>query len=257
MTREEATAYIKEWLKDEYLDGKDRAALTAIIEESEQEPKYCDRNICIQNEYNGIGCDECEVTKSKKPCIDAVSRQTAIVQLSHNKTGDDDCDVIIQKDIETIKALPPVTPHGELPSCESCMNGNQEEKAKLCQKSYLAGMEHSRQESCDKCVYSTKDGDCQYDDITEAIPPFEPCDDAISRQYLLDNCVVDKVTMPYVPVGKIKNAPPVTVQPKTGHWNRVTDKAGHLVWECDCGWQQRFATNFCPDCGMKMEANNE
>ena len=32
-----------------------------------QEPKYCDRNICIQNEYNGIGCDECEVTKSQEP----------------------------------------------------------------------------------------------------------------------------------------------------------------------------------------------
>ena len=31
-----------------------------------QEPKYCDRNICIKNEYNGIGCDECEVTKSQK-----------------------------------------------------------------------------------------------------------------------------------------------------------------------------------------------
>lgn len=28
----------------------------------EQEPKYCDRNICIQNEYNGIGCDECNVS---------------------------------------------------------------------------------------------------------------------------------------------------------------------------------------------------
>lgn len=32
-----------------------------------QEPKYCDRNICLKNEYNGIGCDECEVTKSQKP----------------------------------------------------------------------------------------------------------------------------------------------------------------------------------------------
>lgn len=41
---------------------------------------------------------------------DVISRQAAIVQLSHNKNGDDDCDVIIQKDIETIKALPPVTP---------------------------------------------------------------------------------------------------------------------------------------------------
>ena len=32
-----------------------------------QEQKYCDRNICVSNEYNGIGCDECEVTKSQNP----------------------------------------------------------------------------------------------------------------------------------------------------------------------------------------------
>lgn len=37
------------------------------------------------------------------------------------------------------------------------------------------------QEPCDKCVYSTSEG-CQYDDITETIPPF---DDAISRQAVL------------------------------------------------------------------------
>jgi len=34
-----------------------------------QEPKYCDRNICVSNEYNGIGCDECEVTKSQEPKV--------------------------------------------------------------------------------------------------------------------------------------------------------------------------------------------
>ena len=40
---------------------------------------------------------------------------------------------------------------------------------------------------------------------------------------------------------------------KTGHWIRVTDKSGYLVWECDkCGWQQRYNTNFCPNCGVKM-----
>lgn len=36
--------------------------------------------------------------------------------------------------------------------------------------------------TCDKCVYSTSEG-CQYDDITETIPPFEDC---ISRQAVLD-----------------------------------------------------------------------
>lgn len=30
--------------------------------------------------------------------------------------------------------------------CEDCCNGNQEEKAKLCQKSYIAGMEHSSED---------------------------------------------------------------------------------------------------------------
>lgn len=37
---------------------------------------------------------------------DLISRNTAIVQLSHNKNGNDDCDTIVQKDIETIKTLP-------------------------------------------------------------------------------------------------------------------------------------------------------
>lgn len=47
-------------------------------------------------------------------------------------------------------------------------------------------------------------------------------------------------------------------EPKTGHWIRVTDKTGHLVWECDkCSWQQRFNTNFCPDCGAKMVYQQE
>ena len=56
---------------------------------------------------------------------DAISRQAAIVQLSHNKNGDDDCDVIIQNDIETIKALPPATPQPATPQqkvgrCKDC-----------------------------------------------------------------------------------------------------------------------------------------
>ncbi len=38
--------------------------------------------------------------------------------------------------------LPPVKPQ-EL--CSNCCNGNQIEKAKLCQKSYLAGMEHEQE----------------------------------------------------------------------------------------------------------------
>lgn len=45
-----------------------------------------------------------------EPCGDAISRKAAVVQLHHNKTGDDDIDVIIEKDIATIQTLPPVIP---------------------------------------------------------------------------------------------------------------------------------------------------
>ena len=89
-----------------------------------------------------------------------------------------------------------------------------------------------------------------------------PATDAISRQAVLN--ILDDMVKDYIKENdfdkaqgvawvKVQKLPPVNPQPKTGHWNRVTDKAGHLVWECDCGWQQRFATNFCPDCGTKME----
>ena len=46
---------------------------------------------------------------------DPIERQDAIIQLSHNKNGDDDCDVIVQKDIETIKQLPSAQPEPAIP----------------------------------------------------------------------------------------------------------------------------------------------
>lgn len=50
------------------------------------------------------------LSEQPEPCEDAVSRKDAIIQLSHNKNGDPDCDVIIQHDIEALKQLPSVTP---------------------------------------------------------------------------------------------------------------------------------------------------
>ena len=56
-------------------------------------------------------------------------------------------------------------------------------------EAYKMAIKALEQEPCDKCVYSTKDGYCQYDDITETIPPFEQCDDAISRQAVKEQMI--------------------------------------------------------------------
>ena len=78
--------------------------------------------------------------------------------------------------------------------------------------------------------------------------------DLISRQAALDCFTATKLKkFDFILYAReeIKKLPSVTRQ--TGEWIRVTDNAGHLVWECDkCGWQQRYNTNFCPDCGAKM-----
>lgn len=89
--------------------------------------------------------------------------------------------------------------------------------------------------TCDKCVYSTSEG-CQYDDITETIPPFEDC---IRRQAVLnamyelcntgetlkenpwrDNPHIDAV------VEAIEELPSVTPQQRIGHSfpERATNK---------------------------------
>ena len=88
------------------------------------------------------------------------------------------------------------------------------------------------------------------------------CDDAISRQavlntlYSMDKALDENRTIEeYKELLKecYEQLPSVAHAEKTGHWIRVTDKTGHLVWECDkCGWQQRYNTDFCNDCGAKM-----
>ena len=56
--------------QEEWLDGMN------VLYGEEEEPRYCDRNICASNEVNGIECDECEVAKyhnledDDSPCLD-------------------------------------------------------------------------------------------------------------------------------------------------------------------------------------------
>lgn len=89
----------------------------------------------------------------------------------------------------------------------------------------------------------------------------EPCKDAISRQWLME-CVNEGWIK--FDTEKDKNrfmhlirdiAPPVTPQPKTGHWISHYDEDAKEGWwhECDrCHAERAFYTKFCPDCGAKM-----
>ena len=70
-----------------------------------QEPKYCDRNICIKNEYNGIGCDECEVTKSQELSSDLIRRQTVKEQMI--KYGFHAPDMTVTEFIENLPSVNP------------------------------------------------------------------------------------------------------------------------------------------------------
>lgn len=127
------------------------------------------------------------------------------------------------------------------------------------------------QEPCDDCAYSTKDGCCQYDDIAETIPPIEPCKDAIKREAVLNtldemDAALDenRTVEAYKELLKeyYKLLPPVTPQPKTGHWiYDYVSADGHRVYHCsECGCYLKpkhseplNSFKWCSLCGAKME----
>jgi len=84
----------------------------------------------------------------------------------------------------------------------------------------------------------------------------EPCEDAISRQ-----AVLDLVNSDWKYEGletDVASLPPVTPQSKTGHWIEEIDDYGEVIgWHCDkCYEDSGFTTdckwNHCPNCGAKM-----
>lgn len=100
----------------------------------------------------------------------------------------------------------------------------------------------------------------------------EPCDDCISRKAAIDELELQAKEMSqwserYMEQAKgvltakniIKDLLPATLHPKTGHWIEGE------VWEdTDGGWgrwqkcsvcrqSKHHKTNFCPNCGAKME----
>lgn len=172
--------------------------------------------------------------------------------------------------------------------CEFEQKMTKEEIHREKEQAYMQGYEDAskkyRQEPCDKCVYSAKDG-CQYDDITEAIPPFEPCEDAISKQAVLD---IIKFEYDWLLDAKGHNAdtkiafsgmkskvlalPPVNPQePKTGRWIEsdtvlivgYTDTDNYInlpAQECSICHKPHirgYGAYYCPNCGAKMEESED
>lgn len=93
----------------------------------------------------------------------------------------------------------------------------------------------------------------------------EPCDDVVSRQAVLDESFeVD--TREYgrievVGVDAIAALPPVTLQPKTGHWIEEDVFDGDVAYRCsecnelfwlESGTPKDNEYNFCPKCGKGL-----
>lgn len=76
----------------------------------------------------------------------------------------------------------------------------------------------------------------------------EPCEDCISRQAVLDLVNSDwKYEGLETAIGDL---PPVTPQPKTGHW--IPRNSFLLQYECsECGCQSE-KYKYCPNCGRRM-----
>lgn len=125
--------------------------------------------------------------------------------------------------------------------------------------------------------YGFKDNEEVYTNGSELIPVFrvkqwldhiEPCEDAVSRAWIrehlgefLRGCRAERT---YEEIAEdveayIDHAPSVTPKQRTGHWIReFNDIEGEVRFTCSsCGEFQLFETDFCPNCGAKMEGESE
>jgi len=94
----------------------------------------------------------------------------------------------------------------------------------------------------------------------------EPCEDCVSRsevENILHNTMYDNAThdKAYRVLGLVRkqvdNLPSVTPKPKMGRWialeNEEMETVGYYCSECDLPMETEQRTNFCPNCGARME----
>lgn len=134
----------------------------------------------------------------------------------------------------------------------------QEEYERGYAKGYADGQDQAvtnsaEQEPCDRCVYSTKDGYCQYDDVSETIPPLEPCDNAVSREAVKELIKCGVSTDTYDDVEQvckwIDALPSVTV--------RQTEKNCNTCKYSDKPYSEEPCKHCCDDVAEKWESEDK
>ena len=179
-------------------------------------------------------------------------------KIIHTQIYDDEHEEWLDKEMTIAEYLDAYTEEG-CPKAETCSNAISRESIETYVREY--GEKHNGCNWIDNSVlYKFLKN---LPSVTPAIPA---CEDAVSRTYLLNNCVVDKITMPYVPVNKIKEAPPVTPARPKGKW--MFEDGACPVYRCsNChkfipvkGKEDKFedlsrldAYIICPRCGADMK----
>ena len=155
----------------------------------------------------------------------------------------------------------------QIPSCNTCRYLDKNDCCtadRVCGADDFASYRPIMQQPCE-CVYSTKDGGCQYDDITEAIPPLEPCEDAVSFEAVCNivNDIRDCISVKgyWAILERLKKLPSVTVR-QSGEWIIYNYPAHECVYCSKCKTEyyendlylggSEFP-NFCPNCGCRMK----
>jgi hypothetical protein len=105
----------------------------------------------------------------------------------------------------------------------------------------------------------------------EDAPRQEPCEDAISRQAYIERYrkwgyseYGRKMNNEALAIRVAMSLPPVTPQPKMGHWIINEDEENTVHGHCSvCGWEAHYYEDdiigmpYCPNCGAKMTEPQE
>lgn len=172
----------------------------------------------------------------QEPCEDAISRLDMLDAIGHGTT-------YTSEELQgIIKALQPVNAQ-QWETCFDCPLSHGCPKIKGCTNEQA--IEYA----------SEMPNDCPL----SAQPERKTDGDTISRQAAID-CLTATSLKKYDFIldarDKIKNLPPVTPQPKTGHW--IFDEILDRHYYCsECKSMGVDYWDYCPNCGAKMEEVEE